>query len=194
MMAFFTPYYKKSSQFIGWFLLGCACLAWAATSSLNIKTAELVLVEDAYLLNADIETVFSDQIEDAINKGVPLNFLVEFQLVAPRKYWFDDEIVTATSEVTLSYHALSRQYLFQRNGHQHSFISLQEVKTEFSKIRNWKVLDKAKLPKEESYRAVLLVRLDQTKLPKPLQVDALGSDEWSVTSQRYLWIPTFANP
>jgi hypothetical protein len=133
-MAFFTPYYKKSSQFIGWFLLGCACLAWAATSSLNIKTAELVLVEDAYLLNADIETVFSDQIEDAINKGVPLNFLVEFQLVAPRKYWFDDEIVTATSEVTLSYHALSRQYLFQRNGHQHSFISLQEVKTEFSKI------------------------------------------------------------
>ncbi|HLD09206.1 MAG TPA: DUF4390 domain-containing protein, partial [Methylophilaceae bacterium] len=119
----------------------------------------------------------------------PLNFLIEFQITSPRRYWFDDEIVTATSIVTVSYHALSRQYLINRDNHQQSFASLQEANAEFSHLRDWQVVEKNMLKKGENYQAALRVRLDQSKLPKPLQVDALGSEDWNMVSERYRWTP-----
>ncbi|MGZ8261715.1 MAG: DUF4390 domain-containing protein [Methylotenera sp.] len=175
----------------------CACLlalfattAIASNSSLNIKSAELVASEEGYLLNADVDIKFNDDIEQAISKGFELNFLVEFQLVSPRKYWFDDEIVTVSHRVTLSYHALSRQYLVMRGDQQKTFSSLEEAKQELSEVRDWIVFKKADVEKGEIYNAALLMRLDHSKLPKALQVDAIGSDNWKMTSQRFEWSPS----
>jgi hypothetical protein len=42
------------------------------------------------------------------------------------------------------------------------------------------------------YLAAIKVRLDQTKLPKPVQVEAIGSDDWNIASERYRWTPVFA--
>jgi len=193
MMVFFMRYYKKTKALLCllFFMLLTVSLVWAAASSLSIKTAELVAADEAYVLNADFDLNLSDAVEEAVNKGVPLNFLIEFQITSPRHYWFDDEIVTTTSKVTVSYHALSRQYLINRDSHQQSFASLQEAKADFSRLREWQVLEKSLLKKGENYQAVLRVRLDQSKLPKPLQVDALGSGDWNMVSERYRWTPTF---
>ena len=91
--------------------------------------------------------------------------------------------------ITLSYHALSRQYLLNRNNHQQSFSSLSEAREELSRLRDWQVLDKSLLKKGETYHAALRIRLDQSKLPKPLQVDIIGSENWNMVSQRYRWTP-----
>lgn len=192
-MASFMRYYKKTNVLLCllFFVLFAVPLAWADASSLNIKTAELVAADEAYVLNADFDLNLSGAVEEAVNKGVPLNFLIEFQITSPRRYWFDDEIVTATNIVTISYHALSRQYLINRDNHQQSFASLQEAKAEFSHLREWQVVEKNLLKKGENYQAALRVRLDQSKLPKPLQVDALGSEDWNIVSERYRWTPTF---
>lgn len=192
-MVSFMRYYKKTNVLLCllFFVLFAVPLAWADASSLNIKTAELVAADEAYVLNADFDLNLSGVVEEAVNKGVPLNFLIEFQITSPRRYWFDDEIVTATNIVTISYHALSRQYLINRDNHQQSFASLQEAKAEFSHLREWQVVEKNLLKKGENYQAALRVRLDQSKLPKPLQVDALGSEDWNIVSERYRWTPTF---
>ncbi len=191
-MVSFMRYYKKTNVLLGWlcFLLFTVPLGWAAASSLSIKTAELVAVDESYVLNADFDLNLSGAVEEAVNKGVPLNFLIEFQITSPRSYWFDDEIVTVTNIVTISYHALSRQYLINRDNHQQSFASLQEAKAEFSHLREWQVVEKNLLKKGENYQAAIRVRLDQSKLPKPLQVDALGSEDWNIVSERYRWTPT----
>jgi hypothetical protein len=131
-------------------------------------------------------------VEEALNKGVPLTFLIEFQVVSPRRYWFDDEVVTASTRVMLSYHALSRQYLINRESHQQAFSTLHEAKEDLSRVRDWVVLEKALLKKGEAYNAALRVRLDHSQLPKPLQVEALGSENWEMVSQRYRWTPAFA--
>lgn len=193
MTVSFMRYYKKTKALLCllFFTLFTVPLVWAAASSLGIKTAELVATDESYVLNADFDLNLSDAVEEAVNKGVPLNFLIEFQITTPHRYWFDDEIVTATSMVTLSYHALSRQYLMNRDNHQQSFASLQEAKTDFSHLREWQVLEKSLLKKGENYQAVLRVRLDQSKLPKPLQVDALGSQDWNMVSEHYRWTPAF---
>lgn len=166
---------------------------WAATSNILIKNAELVAVEDAYVLNADFDIDFNATIEEALNKGVPLNFLIEFQVVSPRKYWFDDEIETETMPVNMSYHALTRQYLvnvtINKQSHQKAFSTLNEALADLSRLRDWKVLDKSLIEKGLVYNAALLMRLDQKKLPKVLQVEALSSEEWSFTSQKFQWVP-----
>jgi hypothetical protein len=191
MTAFIMHCCKKIKQFLLLCLLATvATTALAGNSSMNIKSAELVAQEDAYALNADVDIKFSNEIEQAIIKGFELNFLVEFQLFSPRKYWFDDEISTVTREITLSYHALSRQYLLVQDGQQKTFVTLDEATDELSDISNLKVLKKSAVEKGGSYKAVLLMRLDYKKLPKALQVDKLGSDEWKISSQRFEWTPS----
>ncbi len=185
------PCYKKIKQLLLVCLLALfATSAVAGNSSMNIRSAELVAQDDGYALKADVDIKFSNEIEQAIIKGFDLSFLIEFQLLSPRKYWFDDEIVTVTREVTLSYHALSRQYLLIQDGQQKTFVTLEEATDELSDISNLKVLKKADIEKGGSYKAALLMRLDSKKLPKALQVDALGLDEWKISSQRFEWTPS----
>lgn len=190
-MVFFTRFCKKLNLFL-WlsFVLlffNTTSNAFAA-SNIVINQAELQPLDDSYALYADTQIDFDDAIVEAVNKGVPLHFLIEFQVVKPWKYWFDDEIVTATSSVTLSYHALSRQYLVSNKGaHQKSFETLAEAKEALVRIENWKVLDKSLIEKGENYNAALLIRLDQSKLPKAIQVDAIASEKWNLTSQKYEW-------
>ena len=90
MTAFFMRYCKKLSNLWGWglllLLLGMFSLAIAAESSIRIKSAELEPLDGFYSLSADAEMSFDKEIEEAVNKGVPLSFLIEFQIVRPRKY------------------------------------------------------------------------------------------------------------
>lgn len=167
-------------------LLSSASLAFAS-SAIQIKSAELHAHENFYSLVADVDMTLDEDIEEAVNKGVPLNFVVEFQIVSPRQYWFDDEVVTASQNITLSYHALTRQYLVNRGKHQQSFESLGEATKDLASISEWKVVEKSLLDKGEVYRAALLIRLDQNKLPKAIQVDAISSEKWNLTSEKYEW-------
>lgn len=85
MTASFMHYCKKIKQslftgFIACMLAMFANVAIANGSGLNIETAELELVEDSYVLNADVEIKFSEEIEQAIVKGFVLNFIIEFKL------------------------------------------------------------------------------------------------------------------
>ena len=196
-MASSTRYYKKTSLHFGWILnliisffvslLLSSSIVFAATNSILIKEADLQLVDDFYLLNAEISIDFDAEIEEAINKGVPLHFLIEFQVVSPRKYWFDDEIITTTNRVVLSYHALTKQYLVNRETHQKSFETLDEAVDELLQLTDLKVFEKVLIEKDANYKAALLMRLDQAKLPKAIQVDAIASEKWNITSQKYEW-------
>jgi len=192
MTGSFMHFWKKSK----WLAQGLLCLfLWqaggAVADGIEVKSAELVATGDAYQLNADFGIDVSNEVEEALSKGVPLNFLIEFQLVSPRKYWFDDEITTASQRIRLSYHALSRQYLINLPQHQKSFATLAEALDELSHIRDWIVLEKTQIAKGENYQAMLRLRLDHSRLPKALQVEALGSEKWNLVSERYRWTPVF---
>lgn len=185
MTGFFMRCCKKLSLLL---VLSCAAtLAFAVSSSVLIKSAEMHLADDYYELFAEIDMSFDEDVVEAINKGVPLEFVTEFQVVSPRTYWFDDEIETISSRATLNYHALSRQYLVTRAGQQKSFETLAEAKDELVSINAWRVVEKTKIEKDEDYKASLLMRLDQDKLPKVLQVEVIGSKDWLLTSPTFSW-------
>lgn len=190
MMAFFMHYYKKINKFLCFLLLAiCAQSAIASGTSMHIRSAELVAVDGTYELNADVDMRFSPKAEEAISKGFVLNYIVEFQLSKPKKYWFDDEIITVSEEISLNYHALSRQYLVTRGDQQRAFVRLDEALDDLSDISAIKVIKQTMIEKDDLYKAVLLMRLDTKKLPQALQAE----EEWHMKSQRLEWWPNFAN-
>ena len=185
----FTRCFKKFSFFLLVLTSSFALQAWA--EGIQVKSAELIPIDNSYQLDADFEIDFSPEVEAALNKGVQLSFLIEFQLVQPREYWFDDEITTKSQLIQLRYHALSRQYLVNVEQHQKSFATLEEAVDELSRLRDWDVLAKSDIAKGENYIANLRFRLDHSRLPKALQVEALSSEKWTLVSERYRWVPNF---
>jgi len=190
-MGFSMRCWKKFS-FAAWLLVPLLLLAAAGQAlaeGIEVRNAELIAVDEAWQLNADFDIGFTAEQEEAISKGVALNFLIEFELMEPRSYWFDQEVVSASQRVRLSYHALSRQYLLNIGPHQKSFASFQEAREELGKLRGWPLLEKSQIKKGEPYYALLRMRLDQSRLPKALQVDALSPEKWKLVSERYRWSP-----
>ena len=191
----FMHYLKKiklSVFFVLWMSLLFSSSMMAADNSLIIKTAEINSQFEAYFLNADFDLSFSDELDEAIRKGIPINFIIEFELKKPRRYWLDEEVAKKTKEIVLSYHALSRQFILTESENRLiAFDNLTQAKNELKKIKNWRVFDKSQLDNTENYSAYLQVKLDQTKLPKQLQVDITTNQEWQLASKQFQW--TFVN-
>ena len=126
--------------------------------------------------------------------GVALYFVVEFELVRPRWYWFDERAVASRLQYRLTYHPLSRQYrLWTGNLHQ-PFISLAEALRVLGRVRSWVVLDRDQVSPDKTYEAAVRMRLDTTQLPKPFQVSAITNREWTLTSdwKRFVFVPSLA--
>ena len=103
MMVFFMRYYSKPKLFASAraFLLALilASSLTARAGGIEVKSAELAVVDDALVLKANLEIDLSPALEDALNKGVPLNFVAEFELKKPRWYWLDETLVTAQQHI-----------------------------------------------------------------------------------------------
>jgi len=183
---------KLSIFFSFWIILFFSSSTIASDNSLIIKTAEINSQFEAYFLNADFDLSFNDDLDEAIKKGIPINFIIEFELKKPRKYWFDEEVTKKTKEILLTYHALSKQFtLTESENRLIAFDNLTQAKNELKKIKNWRIFDKSQIDDTEKYSAYLQVKLDQTKLPKQLQADITSNQEWQLASKQFQW--TFVN-
>jgi hypothetical protein len=185
------PYYKKYSVFF--VLLFNCLLASAAPQYIAVKNADLKVFGGTYMLNADLEISLGEKVEEAINKGVPVEFVYEFELLRPRFLWIDAEVIKTKTRIKLSYHALSRQYLVSQDGRQTSHEILSEAMIELVQLYDWKVFNQSVIKPGQKYEAKLNMRLDQSKLPKAIQVDAIGSEDWSLASEAFEWTPKDLN-
>ena len=57
-----------------------------AAEGIEVKAATLELADDGWQLGAEFDIQFSPRLEEAVNRGVPLYFVVEFELSRPRWY------------------------------------------------------------------------------------------------------------
>ncbi len=137
---------------------------------------------DALLLNATFEFELPQALEEAVQKGIALYFNTEFELFRKRWYWFDRRVAASTLTYRLSYSPLTRQYRLGRGGLSQSFESLEEALSLLKSVRNWRVADKSALNPREEYDAQVRMRLDVNQLPKPFQVNAITSREWTLAS------------
>ena len=165
--------------------LGAPQLAWAEGAT--IQSAKLEATEDGYQLNAQIELSLTAAMEEAVRKGVPLYFTVEFELSRSRWYWLDQVIVRERRDRRVAFAPLTDQYRITVAGLSQNVASFDDVKRVLSRVRSWNVIDKGRLTPGEKYEAAVRFRLDTAQLPKPFQLNVLASKEWSLASDWYRW-------
>jgi len=90
--------------------LGMAAAPPVHAQGIEIRKASVTIAEDAYVLDAQFDIALTHTLEDVLNKGVPLYFQLEFELVRSRWYWFNDRVSSWQQQHRLSYNALTRQY------------------------------------------------------------------------------------
>ena len=156
----------------------------------TVTGAKLEASEDGYQIDADIQLELTAALQEAVRKGVPLYFVVEFELSRGRWYWLDQTVTSASRERRISYAPLTSQYRISYSGISQNVTTFEEVRRALSRVRSWTVLEKGKLKIGEKYDAALRFRLDTSQLPKPFQLNVIASKEWSLSSDWYRWTVT----
>jgi hypothetical protein len=167
--------------------LGAGSCLPARADGIEVRKAALIAEEDGYVLEADFEIQLTHTLEEALNKGVPLHFTLEFELNRPRWYWFSERLANTRQQYRLSYNALTRQYRVGLRTLYRNFASLPEALEFMSRVRVREIAEAGALSKGGSYRAALRLRLDSTQLPRAFQVSAVGSREWIISSDWHRW-------
>lgn len=159
--------------------------AWAQ-DRIVVADAELRAVADGpepgIVLDADFDFDLPWVLEDAVNRGIALYFVVEFELFRERWYWFDRRLVEASLTYRLTYSPLTRQYRLAQGTLALPVDTLSEALGALRRIRGWRVGARGALQPDNDYRAQVRMRLDTSQLPKPFQINALTSRDWALAS------------
>jgi len=202
MMVSFMRYCKNSCNLFRSLLAALAilllCPVAAIADGIAVRKAEIRMTEDGYQLAANFDIRLTLLLEQALTHGITLNFVSEFTLTRSRWYWLD-EVAAKTEQTTkLSYSALTRQYRIKRDSLFQNFGSLDDalraLGNQSSNPIPVELLNKSSgyiaslLRNNSNYTAFARMKLDVSQLPKPLQVNALTSDEWKLDSEGYSWM------
>ena len=155
--------------------------------------------DEGYVLSAEFNVDLGARLEEAVARGVPLYFNLEFNLERNRWYWLNEHAAGVTIHYRLSYNALTRQYRLSFGGLHQSFSGLAEALRVLSRVASLPIADKGALKTGETHAAAVRLSLDRSQLPKPFQVDALSNRDWQVDSKTLRWqyvpsVPTDAAP
>jgi hypothetical protein len=170
-------------------VLVLAPAAAGAAESVSVAAAHLDMRDDpepGLYLNAQFAFEPSAAIEDAIRRGIPMYFVIDFELVRTRWYWFDKTLARAALSYRLSYSPLTRQFRLSRGALAQPFETLDEALATIRTVRDWKVAERDSVRSTDHLVARVRLRLDTTMLPKPFQVDTLTNRDWALASD---WRP-----
>jgi hypothetical protein len=171
-------------------LLIGALPAASARGDVLIKSAELLPSDAGYTLEATYDVDLTPTLEEALVRGLTLSFATEFELVYPRWWTFNLWNRTVSEfriQHRLSYNALTLQYRLAFGSLHQSFDTVGEALAVLGRVRFAPAVRFPEVEPGSVYLAALRLRLDTSQLPKPLQIDALGSRDWNLSSDWYRW-------
>jgi hypothetical protein len=171
-------------------------IAWATAAApahaqgIEVRRATVTFLDEAFILEAEFEIALTHTLEEVLSKGVPLYFQLEFELIRPRWYWFNERVFHLQQEYRLSFNALTRQYRLGAGNLHQNFSSLAEALEVMSRVRRREEREPGMFRRGDPYQAGLRMRLDTSQLPKPFQLNALGAREWYIGSDWARWTVT----
>jgi hypothetical protein len=171
-------------------ILAGALLVASVRGDVLIKSAELQPSDAGYTLEATYDVGLTPTLEEALVRGLTLTFVTEFELVYPRWWTFNlwnRTVSEFRTQHRLSYNALTRQYRLAFGSLHQSFDTVAEALAVLGRVRFAPAVRFPEVEPGAVYLAALRLRLDTSELPKPLQIDALGSRDWNLSSDWYRW-------
>lgn len=195
-MDFITHCFKSEwlNPAVRWLrLCGFLFVAGLAQAQSPVEPSQLRIerADDDILVSAQVQFELPSSVEDALQKGLPLFFVAEADVLRERWYWYDKKIATAERHLRLAYQPLTRRWrLTVTSGGSkgsslglslnQNFDTLPQALAIVKRVSRWKIANVAELDGSTKYRVEFRFRLDVSQLPLPFQIGTLGQADWNV--------------
>lgn len=141
------------------------------------------VIRDGWIhIDADIDFTLSDELRDAAQKGVPIYFTADLQIVEKRWWWFDKTVIDTQRTWRVVYNALTRQWRIGTGDLTLPESSLDDALSLVRAIRGWSVAPVKDFEVDTTLYGRLRLRLDTSLLARPFQIDALNSRAWGLAT------------
>ncbi len=171
------------------------CLQARAAGPSEISDMRLEHADEGFFLSASLRFDLPTLAEDALQKGIPMYFITEAEVLRERWYWYDQQVVKATRHMRLSFQPLTRRWRlnvsptpFEGNGLGvvlgQNFDQLADALAAMQRIARWKIAEPGIIDPRARYQVQLRLWLDLSQLPRPLQIGAMGRSGWNLSLER----------
>jgi hypothetical protein len=171
-------------------VLVCLSLSYA-DNAVQVDDFQLQRSDEGIFLSARLNFELPPSLEDALNRGMPLSFVMQADVVRERWYWADKLVNRTDRYIRLSYQPLSKRWRLYVSAQPiqatglgvslgQSFDSLAEALQSIQRVSRWRIADVSAIDSSSKQRLDFRFRLDLTQLPQPLQFGALGGAGWGL--------------
>jgi hypothetical protein len=190
-------------------LMVCLFSATVHAEGISVEKAEMRSSEGGYQLSANYDINLNFVVKQALSRGIPIYFVGEFSLTHARwnwlesvqrtlssslpsifssgSPWLEKEIYSSEQSFKLSYSILTGRYRISRGALFQNFASLEDALNILARQSSAEI-SAALIKNDGNYVASARLRLDIEELPKPLQVNALTDNDWTLDSGWYRWV------
>ncbi|NOY61701.1 MAG: DUF4390 domain-containing protein [Gammaproteobacteria bacterium] len=161
----------------------------SAENAFEVRSAETVVVDNIYYLNAHIDYQLSNEAREALQNGLPLNIVLDIEVAKKRGLLWNKEIVHLKQRYQIRYYALIQQYhvINVNSGLQHSLPTLAVATSILGTIVDLPLFDAMLIDADSDYEISLRSRLDTESLPMPVRLSTYFSSGWDLSSGWYRW-------
>ena len=164
---------------------GVPSLSWAneTRAGLSLQTLQAHVDDDGAYLDYDIEVGLSDDLKNALQRGVSVVFVAEARLLEQRWYWTDRLRAQAIRRWRVTYQPLTRQWRLSIGAFTRNYASLEETLDVLRRSTRWRIGDRPSGDADQHY-VDFGFRLDTKELPRPLQIGMGNQDTWDLELER----------
>jgi Domain of unknown function (DUF4390) len=176
-------------------LLSTICMAWVggarADTAVELQNLKIERQDTAIYLSGQWQFELPAALEDALRKGITLYFVTEVDINQERWYFYNQRVVHAERHVRLFYQPLTRRWRvnvspqpFNVSGLGmslgQSYDSAEEALTAVRRMVQWRIANVGDFNADAKPSLSINFRLDLKQLPRPLQMGAVGQNDWNL--------------
>lgn len=178
-----------------WMLMAVLCLGvtstWADSNAVQLVDFQIEKSDDGVYLNATLAFELPESLEDALTRGMPVNFSMQATVLRDRWYWYDKRMSVAERYIRISYQPLSRRWRVLQSSQPmqssglgvslgSSYDSLKDALQAVQKINRWKIADLSVLKTDAKQKLDFQFSLDLSQLPQAMQFGNLATNDWAL--------------
>ncbi len=165
-----------------------ASVVWSPARAQGVELATLQLnrSDEGLALEFAVRVTLPKAVEDALQRGVPVYFVAEAELLRRRWYWRDQRVARVQRQWRIAYQPLTSTWRVGLGGLNQSLPSLAEALAAVSRSSGWKLAEPQQIDPDSDYSVEFSYRLDTTQLPGPMQFGLGGPGDWALGAERRL--------
>lgn len=182
---------RSGKRVTGFIVLGILLLSMHGSAMAKDATLTNIIVtntRDDLLVYLSVKGAFTQEMEDAVKRGVPASFSFFVSLYRARSMWFDKELADLTVTHTIKYNSLKKEYSVSRSWDGNSPVVVQSfdaAKKLMTEIDSLKVIPLGLLEKGKRYQIQAKAKLSRVTLPYYLHYVLFFLSLWDFETDLY---------